>query len=303
MTNKKNREDKTLFWMALPFCLLVLVFSYFPLFGWIYAFFDYRPPLRLSDVEFVGLKWFTSLVQNPVQVQQILEVLRNTFAISGLNILASVFPVAFAIFLAEARSARFKKSVQVLTTLPNFVSWVLIFALCFSLMSTEGVINTVLQSLGVIDAPVNWLIRNNHTWLFMTFLTLWKTIGWNAIIYFAAISGIDQEMYEAADVDGAKRFEKIWYITLPSIMPTYFVLLLLQIANFLNNGMEQYFVFQNSFNKSTIQVLDLYVYNIGISTSSVSLAIAIGMLKTFVSIALLFAVNNLSKAVRGETIV
>jgi len=300
---KKDQEGIVLFLLAVPFCLLVFIFSYLPLFGWIYAFFDYRPPLRLSDTEFVGLKWFTSLIQNTVQVQQILEVLRNTFAISGLNILASVLPMFFAIFLAEIKSSRFRKGVQVLTTLPNFVSWILIFSLCFSLMSTEGIVNNLLLDNGIIDTPVNWLVQNNHTWLFMLFLSIWKTIGWNSIIYFASIAGIDQEMYEAAEVDGARRLAKIIYITIPCLMPTYFVLLLLQVANFLNNGMEQYFVFQNSFNKSHIQVLDLYVYNIGIATSSVSLAVAIGILKSFVSVALLFIVNNLSKIVRGETII
>lgn len=298
-----EREGLILFAMAIPFLVLTFLFSYYPLFGWAYAFFDYRPPLKLSDVEFVGLKWFASLFTNPVQLQQMLEVMRNTFAISGLSIAASVLPVIFAMFLAEVKSAWFKKGVQVFTTLPNFVSWILIYSLCFSLMSTEGVINTIMMRMGLIDTPVNWLVQNNNTWLTMTVLTLWKTMGWNSILYFAAISGIDQELYEAASVDGAGRFRLMWNITLPGLLPTFFVLLLLSVANFLNNGMDQYFVFQNAFNKSHIQVLDLYVYNIGISTSSVSLAVAISMLKSFISIALLFTVNNLSKILRGESIV
>jgi len=303
MIFKKNKEGLFLLLMAVPFLALTFLFAYYPLFGWVYAFFDYRPPLPLSSCAFVGFKWFAALVSNPIQIQQILEVLRNTFAISGLNILASVFPVAFAIFLAEVKSNRFKKGVQILTTLPNFVSWILLFSLCFSLFSTEGVANTVLVRLGWIDKPVNWLVQDSHTWLTMTVLTLWKTIGWNSILYFAAIAGLDQELYEAASVDGAGRFKLMWHITLPGLMPTFFVLLLLSMANFLNNGMDQYFVFQNSFNKAHIQVLDLYVYNIGMTTSSVSLAVAIGILKSFVSIVLLFTVNNLSRIIRGETIV
>ena len=128
-------------------------------------------------------------------------------------------------------------------------------------------------------------------------------MGWNAIMYLAAISGIDQELYEAARVDGAGRFQLIWNITIPSLLPTYFVMLMLSIASFLSNGMDQYYVFQNAFNKTSIQVLDLYVYNIGMTGKSLSLATAIGILKSLVSLTLLFSVNFVSKKVRGDSII
>jgi multiple sugar transport system permease protein/putative aldouronate transport system permease protein len=137
----------------------------------------------------------------------------------------------------------------------------------------------------------------------MTFWNVWKGLGWGAILYLAAIAGIDSELYEAARVDGANRFCLMKEITLPSLMPTFFVLLMMSVANFLNNGMDQYYVFQNSFNKEHIQVLDLYVYNIGMTGSSLSLATAISMLKSIISLILLAIVNFVSKKTRGESII
>ena len=130
-----------------------------------------------------------------------------------------------------------------------------------------------------------------------------KNLGWDAIMYLAALSGIDAELFDAASVDGAGRFQMMRYITIPSLLPTFFVLIMLKVANFLTNGMDQYYVFQNAFNKESIQVLDLYVYNIGMMGKSLSLATAVGVLKSIVSVTLLFLVNTTSKKVRGESIV
>jgi ABC-type polysaccharide transport system, permease component len=133
--------------------------------------------------------------------------------------------------------------------------------------------------------------------------TTWKALGWAAIMYIASLSGVDESLYEAAQVDGATRMQVIWNITIPSLLPTYFVLLMLNIASFLNSGMEQYYVFQNAFNKDTIQVLDLYVYNLAMGGGSYSVSVAISMLKSIISVGLLFMVNGLSKLLRGESIV
>jgi putative aldouronate transport system permease protein len=299
----RRRRSIQLFLIALPFLCLAFLFSYMPLYGWIYAFFNYDPPLKLSQCDFVGFYWFQTLFANPTQAARIMEVLRNTFAISGLNILTSWVPMVFAIFLAEITSNRAKKTIQVLTTLPNFISWVLVYAFAYALFSYNGPVNMVLSSLNLIESNVNWLALDNHTWLAMTLWSMWKGTGWGAILYMAAIAGIDQELYEAAAVDGAGRFRMMWHITVPGLLPTFFVLLMLSVANFLNNGLDQYFVFQNSFNQSHIEVLDLYVYNLGIGLSSLSMATAVGILKSFVSIILLTVVNLISKATRGATIV
>ncbi|MEK3686029.1 ABC transporter permease subunit [Paenibacillus sp. FSL R10-2736] len=286
-----------------PFMVLLAVFAYYPLYGWVYAFFDYTPPIPLSQSPFVGLKWFQSLVENQVKVDQLLQVIKNTFGISGLGILFSWLPMIFAIFLTEIKAVRFRKFIQTVTTLPNFISWVLVYSLAFSMFSSEGMVNGFLHTTGLSDSPVLFLQSSDHVWLTMWFWATWKTLGWSAILYIAAIMGIDESLYEAAYVDGATRMQVIRHVVLPSMMPTYFVLLMLQIASFLNNGLEQYFVFQNAFNKDTIQVLDLYVYNLAMGGGSYSVSVAISMLKSLISVVLLFSVNGLSKLLRGEGIV
>ena len=300
---KKLDQGKRMFLYMLPFLLLCFAFSYFPLHGWIYSFYDYKPPLKLSQCNFMGLRWFKMIFVNPAQVRQLFIVMRNTFAMSFLNIATSVLPLFFAVFLNEIKCKWFRKMVQTLTTIPNFISWVLVHAVAFCLFSNTGMVNTVLQNLGVILKPIKFLDSDSHTYIAMLLWSTWKGLGWGAIMYLASIAGIDQEMYEAARVDGAGRFQLMRYITLPELMPTYFVMLMLSVANFLNNGMDQYFVFQNAFNKAHIQVLDLYVYNIGMTGSSLSLATAISMLKSLISVTLLMAVNRISKKIRGVSLV
>lgn len=302
MSNKKKANFKLFLYIA-PFMVLVFIFCYYPLYGWIYAFFDYRPPIKLANSRFVGLYWFESMVSSKTKIEMLLGVLKNTFAMSGIGIATSWLPMAFAIFLSEIRSKKYKKMVQTLTTLPNFISWVLVYFMAFSLFSASGVVNNLLIQHGAISQPIQFLQSDDHVWLKMWLWNTWKGLGWGAIMYLAGISAIDQELYEAAKVDGAGRFRLIWHITVPGLLPTYFVLLLLSIANFLNNGMEQYFLFQNSFNKEHIQVLDLYVYNLGMGSGSYSLATAFSIFKSFVSIVLLFLTNRISKAVRGESII
>lgn len=300
---KKLDQGKRMFLYMLPFLLLCFAFSYFPLHGWIYSFYDYKPPLKLSQCNFMGLRWFKMIFGNPAQVRQLFIVMRNTFAMSFLNIATSVLPLFFAVFLNEIKCKWFRKMVQTLTTIPNFISWVLVYAVAFCLFSNTGMVNTVFKNLGVILKPIKFLDSDSHTYIAMLLWSTWKGLGWGAIMYLASIAGIDQEMYEAARVDGAGRFQLMRYITLPELMPTYFVMLMLSVANFLNNGMDQYFVFQNAFNKAHIQVLDLYVYNIGMTGSSLSLATAINMLKSLISVTLLMAVNRISKKIRGVSLV
>lgn len=285
--NKRNRRGFREFLYILPFLILVAVFSYYPLYGWVYAFFDYKPPFPLSMDQFVGLKWFKSMVDNPVKLMQILKVLRNTFAMSGLSLLFSWFPMIFAVFLNEIKCVPFKKFVQTVTTLPNFISWVLVYSIAYCLLNSTGVVNSVLMNLGIIDSPQLFLQSEEHVWFKMWVWLTWKNAGWSAIMYIAAITGIDGELIEAAKVDGATRMQIIRHITIPSILPTYFVLVMLSLANFLSNGMEQYFVFENAFNKESIQVLDLYVYNLAMGNGGYSLSTAISILKSVVSVLLL----------------
>ncbi|MCR4586796.1 MAG: ABC transporter permease subunit [Lachnospiraceae bacterium] len=300
---RKKWNSFKLFLYILPFIVLVLLFSYYPLYGWLYAFYDYRPPKPFSEAEFVGLKWFKSLVENPIKIAQIVQVMKNTFAMSGLTLGTSWLPMLFAVFLNEIRSVKFRKFIQTVTTLPNFISWVLVYSIAFSLFNSTGMMNSLLQGIGVIDTPILFLQTTEHVWFKQWLWLTWKNLGWAAIMYIAAISSIDEELYEAARVDGATRMQIIWHITIPSLLPTYFVLLMLNIANFLSNGMEQYYVFQNAFNKDWIQVLDLYVYNLAMGSGSYSVSVALSMLKSVVSLVLLLVANGFSKLVRGESFI
>lgn len=307
---KSPKEEKfemqtkfKLFLMYAPFIALVAVFSYLPLLGWRYAFFDYKVGDTLSMEKFVGLKWFKELIKNPATVRDIVQVLKNTLGMSFLGIATSWLPMAFAIFLSEIKNVRFKRFVQTFTTVPNFISWVLVYAIAFCIFSTDGFVSSLFVNLGIWNEGQNMLMSGEHTWIKMWAWGTWKGVGWSAIIYIAAISGIDQQLYEAATVDGAGRFQKMWHITLPGLIPTFCVLLLMSVANILSNGMDQYLVFKNATNADVIRVLDLYVYELGIGKGSIPLTTVVSMLKSIISVTLLFAANGVSKLIRGESIV
>jgi putative aldouronate transport system permease protein len=298
-----GKKSVGMFLCILPFLGLVFVFSYLPLYGWIFSLYDYKPALGLAGSDFVGLQWFRMLVSSPTEVAQIGQVLMNTLAMSFLGIATSLLPLLFAVFLNEVKASWFRNLVQTLTTLPNFISWVLVYMIAFSLFSSSGLVNSVLADSGIITTPLKFLDSDDHVWLTMLLWSLWKGLGWGAIIYLAAISGIDPSLYESAKIDGASRFQLMRYITVPQLMPTYVVLLMLSIANLLNNGLEQYYVFQNAFNMQHIQVLDLYVYNVGLTGNNLSLATVIGMLKSLISVILLITVNLIAKRARGASII
>ncbi len=307
MENRFWMESKyKLFLMFLPFAALCFVFAYLPLWGWRYAFFDYTAGGSLTADKFVGFKWFTSLFQSEATRNDVLRVLRNTLVMSGLGILTSWLPMAFAIFLCEIKNVKLRRFIQTFTTIPNFISWVMVYAIAFAIFSTDGFINTIASAIGMLPegtAGTNYLLSSDGIWVKMLLWGIWKGIGWSAIIYIAGVSGIDQQLYEAATVDGAGRFQRMWHVTVPGLLPTYFVMLLMSIANILSNGMDQYLVFENKQNTSVIEVLDLYVYHLGIGNGNIPLSTVIGMVKSIVSVILLFVANRVSKSVRGESIV
>ncbi|BBI36497.1 ABC transporter permease [Cohnella abietis] len=291
---------KTLFMMTVPCFILMAVFAYLPLSGWIMAFYDYKPGLDIFKTNFVGLKYFKLALGEP----DLIPVLRNTLALSMLGILCSPLPALFAIFLSEMRSKAVQKFIQTTTTFPYFISWILVFSIAFTFFSTgEGFLNQILLDLKFIDKPLEILGNSSLVWPFHTLLGLWKGLGFSAIIYLAAIAGIDQELYDAASVDGAARFHKIVHITLPGMYPTYFTLLILAIGGILSNGFEQYYLFTNPLVQDKIQVLDTYVYRIGIAQGDFPLSTALGMTKTLISVVLLFVANLISKRLRGTSII
>ena len=302
-TKKKKRlgrEELTLNLMILPGLIILIIFVFAPLVGSLMAFENYVPAKGLLKSKWVGLSNFEFIFSLPDSKQ----VFMNTLIIAFSKLVVNIFvPVTFAILLNEIKCKKFKTFVQTFTTLPNFISWVLVYSVAFALFSSTGMVNSLLENLGVITEPLKFLDSDSHTYLWMLLWNTWKGLGWGAIIYLASIAGIDQELYEAASIDGANRFQLMKNITLPALLPTFFIMLMLAISNFLNNGLDQYFVFQNSFNKEHIQVLDLYVYNIGMTGSSYSLATAISMLKSIISVALLSVCNFVSKKTRGESMI
>jgi putative aldouronate transport system permease protein len=303
MIHRYRSRGLRLFFMMLPFMVLVFLLSYLPLSGWIYSLYYYKPGMPIGPHNFVGLDNFRMILQDRYAVEDILRVLRNTFAMSFIGLLTSPLPMIFAIFLNEIGRVSYRKIVQTVTTIPNFISWVLVYAVAYAMFSVDdGFVNRMLVQLGLADRGIAFLASRDHVWLSMWAWGTWKGLGWSAIMYSAALMSIDQELYEAARVDGAGRFGCIWYITIPGLLPTYFVLLILSIANFINNGMEQYFVFQNPMNKDWIEVLDLYVYNQGFVGINYSYSIAVGILKSLVSLVLLFLANGASKMFRKESI-
>ncbi len=307
MDKEELPKKYKLFLMMLPFLVAVFLFSYMPLYGWSYSFYNFKFELPMNQQEFVGFKWFAELVTNPGHLSNIARVMSNTLAMSGLGIATGWMPMVFAILLNEISRTRFKKFVQIFTTLPNFISWTLVFSFALAMFAMDtGIYSKFMLNIGAISEPVAWLNSSENIWIKMWAWSTWKGLGWGSIMYLAAIAGIDQELYEAARVDGAGRFRQMVHITLPGLLPTFFVLLLLSISNIVNNGMEQYLVFQNSMNKNMIEVLDLYIYNITIASTSsnmYSFGTAIGILKTLFSVSLLFVANFASKMLRGESIV
>ena len=289
----------TLLCMTIPSVLFILVFSYFPISGWIYSFFDYRIGYKLSKCEFVGLDNFIYAFGDPY----IITVILNTLIISILGLLGLPLAGMIAILLSEVRGKKFKKTVQTAITIPNFISWIIIYSIMFSLFSNDGLLTTLVRGMsGNRDSTVTLLTNPGTAKLFMVLTNIWKTVGYNSIIFFAAVTGIDSQLYDAAAVDGAGRWQKILHITIPGILPTFITLLIISVGAILNNGFEQYYVFVNPMIQKNIEVLDYYVYRIGMLNNDIPASTAVSMIKTFISVVLVFSVNKLSKKTLGQSI-
>lgn len=285
--------------MTIPSVLFILVFSYFPISGWIYSFFDYRIGYKLSKCEFVGLDNFIYAFGDPY----IITVILNTLIISILGLLGLPLAGMIAILLSEVRGKKFKKTVQTAITIPNFISWIIIYSIMFSLFSNDGLLTTLVRGMsGNRDSTVTLLTNPGTAKLFMVLTNIWKTVGYNSIIFFAAVTGIDSQLYDAAAVDGAGRWQKILHITIPGILPTFITLLIISVGAILNNGFEQYYVFVNPMIQKNIEVLDYYVYRIGMLNNDIPASTAVSMIKTFISVVLVFSVNKLSKKTLGQSI-
>ncbi len=310
MDSKKIRKkwtsrDVTLLVMAGLSVVFLLIFAYAPMFGVLLAFKDGDYKLNLlgaiTDAPWCGFDNFKAFLLDPNFVDAIVNTICLNLIMLVINFPA---PILFALLINEVRSAHYKKTVQTITNFPHFISWVIFGGLVIALtdMST-GIFNPIMNALGLSseENPVN-LQGAEYFWATVIITSLIKGVGWGSIVYIAAISGLDADMYEAAELDGANRLQKAIYITLPGIAPTITVFLLLSISGMLSNSFDQFYILQNSLNLSRSEVLTTYIYKTGLSQRRYSYASALGLFNSVVSVVLLILSNFISKRATGRGI-
>lgn len=286
-------ELKLMLW---PGVLFIAIFNFFPLFGLLMAFKEYDPFTGLKGIftsEWNNFENFTMIFDN----FQFWPMLKNTI---GINLLGSLVglpaTLLFALLLNEITSTKFKSLIQSVTYLPHFLSWVIYGGLFISLLSPQdGIVNYLLMEFHLVHKPIQFLGDPSYFWGLTIVTGLLKDIGWGAILYLAAIAGVDQSLYEAAAIDGASRFKRMLHITIPEIMPTVAILLIFAVSGMLNNNFTQIYVLQNTLNIDASQVIDTYLYQTGLLNFQFAMATAIGLMKSVLALLLLLGANVASK--------
>lgn len=291
---KQYLDQRELFIMIIPCMILAFIFAYYPLTGWIMAFENYRPHLGYFGSQWVGLEQFKFLFQRP----EFWQAFRNTVAMSLLSLVfGTVCAIGFALLLNEIRHRGFRRLTQSISYLPHFLSWIIVCALIGDMLSTyNGTVNNLLMALGIIHKPVLWLGEPKYFWGLNTLANLWKEVGWNSIIYLAAMSAIDPELYESCEIDGGNRFTKMWHITLPGIRSQIILLLIMNVGWVLNIGFEfPYLVGNRGVVIDVSRTIDIYVLRYGLELGNYSLGVAAGMFKSVIAIALVLYTNHLAR--------
>lgn len=290
---KKLLTQKSLLMMSIPFVIWVIIFRYVPIWGWTMAFQAYKPHLKFKDQTWIGWDHFLFLFNDPV----FYRIMRNTLAMSIINmVFGFVTAITLALLLNELRNLLFKRVVQTISYLPYFLSWVVAASIVTNALHIDGgIVNEVLIWLRIIKEPIMWLGVGEYFWWVLGGIDVWKNVGWNTIIYLAAITTVDPSLYEAAEMDGAGRFRKMWHITLPGMRTVIIILLIMNIGYLLESGFEAQYLLMNPLNLTHAENLDIFVLRYGINQGNYSLATAAGIFKTVVSFILLFAANNISK--------
>ncbi len=305
---KKFRKQWQLQVIALAGMAILFLFSYMPLFGIIIAFKNYSINMGFAGIfesEWVGLKWFKEFFS----FYRFGEILKNTLVLS-ISKLALSFPapILLALLLSEMRCTWFKRLVQTVSYLPNFISWVLLYTIATAFLNADtGIVNKLLLNLGLVDTSVPFLTSPDYFYGVSVFLAVWKNSGYWAIIFLAAIAGIDSQLYEAADIDGAGRLAKIWHITLPGIRASIITVLILSIGSLLGGGMggsnfEQAYIFGNTFNNSTSEILQTYSFKTGLSNGRFAYATAVDLIQSVISVLLILISNWGAKKTTGDGI-
>jgi putative aldouronate transport system permease protein len=301
----KERDLQIMAWLGIAW---MLIFNYAPMYGLLVGFKkNYRITDSLFSFKFLvsqaadnfGFQHFIAFFNDP----DFSDIILNTLGISVLKLLIGFpLPIIFALFLNELKHARFKRVVQTISYLPHFLSWVVLGGILTTWLSDSGFINEILVSAGVLKQGVTFLAYPQYFWGIVVISDVWKELGWSAIIYLAAIAGIDQDIYEAAEIDGAGRFRRMWSITLPCIKGTVTVLFILAIGGLLNSNFDQIFVLWNTLNASRSTVIDIYTYNVAMRSMRFSYATAIGLFKSVIAFVLLFIANNVTKKINDVSL-
>ncbi|WP_108992417.1 ABC transporter permease [Paenibacillus agaridevorans] len=297
---KTLAQQYQLILMSVPFVGILALFSYLPLWGWIMAFQKYSIGKGIFGSEFVGFDQFVKLFND----DWFYTVLRNTLAMSLMHLITSFAgAIGLALFLNEVRSRLFKRTIQTITYIPHFVSWVVIASIVTLVLSPDfGPLNELLIWLGIVDEPIFFLSKEKWFWVIHTMAGFWKELGWSTIIYLAVLAGVDPALYEAADVDGAGRFRKMIHISLPGLMPTASILLILNTGYLIATGYESQMLLGNNLVMEYSQVLDLYALNYSMQIGDYSYGVAISMFKSVVSIVLVLLVNSWAKRIGQSTV-
>jgi putative aldouronate transport system permease protein len=298
---QKLAMQRQLVFMSVPLVLYVILFSYIPLWGWTIAFQNFKPIRTFSQQEWVGLQWFKLLFSDPVFVRTI----RNSFVMQLINTsLGFITAIIFALLLNEVKEVSFKRIIQTISYLPHFLSWIIVTGLVSNMLTTDGgAVNELLMFLGLIKEPILWLSYPKYFWGIVGFTFVWKEVGWNTIIYLAAIAGIDPTLYEAAEIDGSNRYQKMWNIVLPGIKPTIIILLIMSIGRMLEAGFEMQYLLRNGFIQEVSDTIDVYVVIFGFRNGNFSMATAAGMFRNIVNITLIFTANWIAKKAGEERLV
>lgn len=304
MPEKKSKKKKLgyglavqfqLHSMMLPGTVLMILFSIVPLFGLLLAFKNYKVTEGIIGVftsPFYGFQNFKIIFAN----HDFLNMLKNTLGINLLGqMIAIPLTIIFALFINEIRDKRMKSFVQTVTYMPHFVSWVVFGGIVIILLNADGAINEILMKLGILESPVVFMAEPKYFWAIAIVSNIVKEIGWGTILYTAAISGVDQELYEAAEIDGAGRYRKMKYITLPGIKGTVIIMIIFAVAGIMNNNFDQIYILQNPFNLERSEVIDTYIYKAGLQQLQFGMAAAINIFKSALALILLVSANAVSK--------
>ncbi|MEG0692077.1 MAG: ABC transporter permease subunit [Oscillospiraceae bacterium] len=294
LKNKLNRfsdqfQIQSMIW---PGIIFLSIFCYIPMYGVIIAFKEYNLMSTIQTAEWAGLKYFKEFLTDPA----LKETIRNTLAINGLGLLFSFpAPIILAVLINELHHIRFKKVAQTVSYLPHFLSWVIFGGIVMDMLTPGSIVPSALSFLGIASEDLNLMAKGEYFYAIYTIITIIKSVGFGSILYVAAITGIDQELYEAATVDGCNRFQKMIYITIPCIVGTIVIMLIFQISAILNTGYEQIILLQNPLNLAFSETIDTYVYKTGIMQTRFSYATAVGVLKSGLSVILMLIANATSK--------